>query len=76
MRMRLPRPLERTLSTTNAVENLIGSVRGLGRRVKRWRDGRVLSGLVIVAGSIFLVGEVRAHLLGETVDPTPTADPL
>jgi dihydrofolate synthase/folylpolyglutamate synthase len=34
------------------------------------------SGLVVVAGSIFLVGEVRAYLLGEPVDPTPTADPL
>jgi putative transposase len=42
MRLRLPRALERTLCTTNAVENLIGSVRGLGRRVKRWRDGRMI----------------------------------
>jgi dihydrofolate synthase / folylpolyglutamate synthase len=33
-------------------------------------------GLVVVAGSIFLVGELRAHLLGETVDPTPLSDPL
>jgi dihydrofolate synthase/folylpolyglutamate synthase len=33
-------------------------------------------GLVVVAGSIFLVGEVRAHVLGEEVDPTPLSDPL
>jgi dihydrofolate synthase/folylpolyglutamate synthase len=33
-------------------------------------------GPVVVAGSIFLVGEVRAQLLGEPVDPRPTADPL
>jgi dihydrofolate synthase/folylpolyglutamate synthase len=33
-------------------------------------------GLVVVAGSIFLVGELRAHLLGEPVDPTPVSDPL
>jgi len=33
-------------------------------------------GLVVVAGSIFLVGELRAHLLGEPVDPTPLSDPL
>jgi dihydrofolate synthase/folylpolyglutamate synthase len=33
-------------------------------------------GLVVVAGSIFLVGELRAHLLGESVDPTPLSDPL
>jgi dihydrofolate synthase/folylpolyglutamate synthase len=33
-------------------------------------------GLVVIAGSIFLVGELRAHLLGEPVDPTPVSDPL
>jgi dihydrofolate synthase/folylpolyglutamate synthase len=33
-------------------------------------------GLVVVAGSLFLVGELRAHLLGEVVDPTPVSDPL
>lgn len=42
MRLRLPRRLERLLCTTNAVENLIGSVRSLGRRVKRWRDGKMI----------------------------------
>ncbi len=38
----LPEWLERTLSTTNAIENLIGSARELGRRVKRWRDARMI----------------------------------
>ncbi len=38
----LPRSLERVLSTTNAIENLMGSVRELGRRVKRWRDARMI----------------------------------
>lgn len=38
----LPEWLERTLSTTNAIENLIGSARDLGRRVKRWRDARMI----------------------------------
>jgi len=33
-------------------------------------------GLVVVAGSIFLVGEVRAALTGEPRDPLPTSDPL
>lgn len=42
MRFGLPRSLERVLSTTNAIENLIGSVRVLGRRVKRWRDARMI----------------------------------
>ena len=42
MRLRLTPKLERVLSTTNAVENLIGSVRRRGSRVKRWRDGRMI----------------------------------
>lgn len=33
-------------------------------------------GLVVVAGSIFLVGQVRAHVLGEPVDPLVTGDPV
>jgi transposase-like protein len=42
MAMRLPRSLERVLSTTNAIENLIGSTRNLSARVKRWRDGEMI----------------------------------
>jgi transposase-like protein len=41
-RLRLPKKLERQLSTTNAIENLMGSVRDLARRVKRWRGGRMI----------------------------------
>jgi putative transposase len=41
-RLRLPKKLERQLSTTNAIENLMGSVRELARRVKRWRGGRMI----------------------------------
>jgi len=33
-------------------------------------------GLVVVCGSIFLVGPLRARLLGEPVDPRRTSDPL
>jgi dihydrofolate synthase/folylpolyglutamate synthase len=33
-------------------------------------------GYVVVAGSIFLVGELRARLLDEPVDPLPGGDPL
>lgn len=33
-------------------------------------------GLVVVCGSTFLVGAVRAHLLGEATDPDPASDPL
>ena len=38
----LPEWLERTLSTTNAIENLIGSARDLSRRVKRWRNAQMI----------------------------------
>jgi len=34
--------LERTLSTTNLIENLIGQVRQLSGRVKRWRSGQMI----------------------------------
>lgn len=44
-RLRLPKKLERQLSTTNAIENLMGSVRQLSRRVKRWRGGNGLDPL-------------------------------
>src|SRR5690606_26396488 len=34
--------LERTLSTTNLIENLIGQVRYLSGRVKRWKSGKMI----------------------------------
>ena len=34
-----------------------------------------VAGLVVVAGSIFLAGQVRAALLGEPIDPVATSDP-
>jgi hypothetical protein len=40
-RLRLPKKLERQLSTTNAIENLMGSVRRLSDRVKRWSGGKM-----------------------------------
>lgn len=42
MRFGLPPRLERLLSTTNAIENLIGSSRERTRRVKRWKDGSMV----------------------------------
>jgi dihydrofolate synthase/folylpolyglutamate synthase len=38
--------------------------------------GGETSGLVVVAGSLFLVGELRAALRGEPVDPIVTGDPM
>src|SRR5262249_49402910 len=40
--LKLPPKLEHQLSTTNAIDNLMGSVRDLGRRVKRWRGGAMI----------------------------------
>jgi len=41
-RLDVPVGLERVLSTTNAIENLMGSVRGQTQRVKKWKDGRMM----------------------------------
>ena len=41
MRLRLPDELVRHLSSTNLIENLIGSVRTLSARVQNWRDGQM-----------------------------------
>jgi transposase-like protein len=41
-RLGLPAQLERILSSTNAIENLMGSVRDQTRRVKKWKDGRMM----------------------------------
>jgi hypothetical protein len=38
----LPAKLERQLSTTNAIENVIGSLRVLANRVKHWRNGSMI----------------------------------
>ena len=40
--LRLTDALEKALSTTNAIENLVGQVRDLSGRVKRWRGGRMI----------------------------------
>jgi transposase-like protein len=40
--MDLPEWLERTLATTNCIENVMGTVRRVTRNVKRWKDGRMV----------------------------------
>lgn len=50
-RLRLPKKLERQLSTTNAIENLMGSVRRLSGHVKRWRGGRMILRWTVAAVS-------------------------
>ncbi len=42
-------------------------------------EARALAGpddLIVVAGSVFLVGEARTHLLGEQTDPVKVTDPV
>ena len=41
-RLGLPDRLARQLSTTNAIENVIGSMRRISARVKRWRNGLMM----------------------------------
>ncbi len=45
---------------------------GGGAGARGHGEGRV----VVACGSIFLVGQLRAHLRGEPVDPVPTSDPV
>ncbi len=40
--LKRPLALEKTLSTTNPIENLKGSIRDVTRRVKRWRNGSMI----------------------------------
>lgn len=42
MRFGLPSSLARVLSTTNVIENIIGSVRNVGGRVKRWKNAQMI----------------------------------
>src|SRR5208282_6595806 len=38
MRLALPKTLQRTFATTNAIENMNSSLRRIARNVKRWKD--------------------------------------
>jgi Transposase, Mutator family len=38
VRLKLPPPLRRSLACTNAIENMMGTVRRVSRNVKRWRN--------------------------------------
>jgi putative transposase len=40
-RLKLPMPLRRSLACTNAIENMMGTVRRVCRNVKRWRNARM-----------------------------------
>ena len=42
MRLNLPATLRRTFATTNAIENMNGSLRRIARNVKRWKDEKMI----------------------------------
>lgn len=42
VKLELPDSLRRSLSTTNAVENLMGSIRRVSRNVKRWKNPEMI----------------------------------
>jgi len=42
LKLGLPSTLRRSLATTNAIENTLGTVRRVGRNVKRWRGGTMV----------------------------------
>jgi transposase-like protein len=42
LKLELPTSLRRSLSTTNAIENTLGTVRRVSRNVKRWKGGAMV----------------------------------
>lgn len=42
LKLRLPQTLTRSLSTTNAIENLMSAIRRTTRRVARWKNGSMI----------------------------------
>lgn len=42
LKLELPSSLRRSLSTTNAIENTLGTVRRVTRNVKRWKGGAMV----------------------------------
>jgi len=42
LKLELPTTLRRSLSTTNAIENTLGTVRRVARNVKRWKGGAMV----------------------------------
>jgi transposase-like protein len=42
LKLELPESLRRSLATTNAIENLMGSIRRVSRNVKRWKNPEMI----------------------------------
>jgi putative transposase len=55
LRLDLPAALRRTFATTNAIENMNGTIRRVCRNVKRWRDEDMIRRWVALG-----IGEARS----------------
>jgi putative transposase len=85
MRFGLPSSLARVLSTTNVIENIIGSVRQVGGRVKRWKNAQMIlrwtTAAVSAAAARFrsIAGHtsmpVLVKILRERDHPTSSVEP-
>lgn len=49
IRLRLPESLRLTFRCTNAIENLMGTIRQISRRVKHWRGGEMIERWTVTA---------------------------
>lgn len=49
IKLRLPEPLFQIFRCTNAIENLMGTIRNISRRVKRWRGGEMIERWTVTA---------------------------
>ena len=76
MRLNLPASLRRTFATTNAIENMNGSLRRIARNVKRWKDEKMIRRWVALGiaeaqkGFRRVKGYVHMPLLVAAVRPT------
>lgn len=80
LRFNLPRSLCRTFSTTNAIENMNGSLRRVARNVKRWRDESMIRRWVALGiaeaqrGFRRVKGHAHLKVLIAALRPTTSAD--
>lgn len=49
IKLRLPDSLRQTFRCTNAIENLMGTIRQISRRVKQWRGGEMIERWTVTA---------------------------
>lgn len=60
LKLRLPKALTRSLSTTNAIESLMSAIRRTTRRISRWRNGSMIQRWI---GMAVLEARKRFHRL-------------